>query len=246
MKAYRSNTGTGDPISGRSILKTLGLWIALAVVVTIASWYLAKAFEPAAWKTAQVRAVLLVAEVYALLPVAVLLIYGGLNGLRVRVKLRYTGLKDIGLGIAMFVGLAVVLLLLYMGMGAISGSLWHPGKELISKATDMSRLPTADAVTWALILVRVFLLAGLAEELLFRGLLFGWLRKKYTAVPTIAIVTLLFTIEHIYPIAFPAAIVFSVGLGWLRERTGSILPGLIVHILTDSSMLLVAWMLVRR
>jgi membrane protease YdiL (CAAX protease family) len=37
---------------------------------------------------------------------------------------------------------------------------------------------------------------------------------------------------------------YSLVAGWLRERSGSVLPALVVHILTDAAMLIAATVLV--
>src|SRR6185369_5145932 len=67
------------------------------------------------------------------------------------------------------------------------------------------------------------------EELFFRGILFGALRRSYSALSTIAVVSLCFVAAHmdlrlLLPL-LPAA--------WLmaevRERSGSIWPSLALH-----------------
>jgi membrane protease YdiL (CAAX protease family) len=79
------------------------------------------------------------------------------------------------------------------------------------------------------IVLTVSLLGPCVEELFFRGILFGALRRCYSAFSTIAVVSLCFVSAHmdlrlLLPLA-PAA--------WLmaevRERSGSIWPGLALH-----------------
>jgi uncharacterized protein len=152
-------------------------------------------------------------------------------------------MRDIWLAIGLWVMLLVCLTLLYTAFGALSGSVWHLDVEFIDHATDISRLPGADAIAWLLILVRVFLLAGLGEELLFRGILFGWIKQRTSANIAILVTTVLFTIEHYYLVIFPLAFFFGLVAGWLRERTDSILPGLVMHILGDGTLLLIAYIM---
>jgi membrane protease YdiL (CAAX protease family) len=96
------------------------------------------------------------------------------------------------------------------------------------------------------IILRAGLLAGIGEELLFRGALYGWLRARWSARVAIAWTTVAFTAAHGVPIVFPAVIVSGLLSGWLRERTGSTLNTLVMHVLGDASMLAAAWMLTLR
>lgn len=228
-------------ISGKSILQTLGLWIVMSIIVGMGSWYAANAVP--SWKGGNVPLLLVLAESYILLPIVILMMYGGFTGMRDRVKLRYTSLSDMQLAVGVWVALTLFSALVYIILGTLTGSTWHVGLELIHSATDISRLPSAGIVAWLLILLRVFVLAGLAEELLFRGLLFGWLRGRFSAKTTIIITTLLFTAEHYYLVIFPVVIILGLATGWLRERTGSIVPSLVVHILTDATLFIIAAML---
>jgi len=61
---------------------------------------------------------------------------------------------------------------------------------------------------------------------------------------TVLITSVLFVIVHIYVILAPAVFLYGLAAGWLRERTGSVLPSLILHSLTDTSLLIAAAILV--
>lgn len=94
-------------------------------------------------------------------------------------------------------------------------------------------------------LVTAFLIFGpLGEELLFRGLIFGHARTIWPSSPQIAIVisTAAFSLHHISLHTAPrelavAQVLFTIPMGivfaLLRERTGSVWPGLLVHIATN-------------
>ena len=94
-------------------------------------------------------------------------------------------------------------------------------------------------------LVSAFLLFGpLGEELLFRGLIYGYARRMWSSSATIAIIisTVAFSLHHISLNSAPlglatAQLLFTVPMGivlaLLRERTGSLWPGLLVHVATN-------------
>jgi membrane protease YdiL (CAAX protease family) len=56
------------------------------------------------------------------------------------------------------------------------------------------------ATAWviAFILLRVLLLAGVAEELIFRGAIHSWLAGRLPAAGTVAVTAALFALEHAY------------------------------------------------
>ena len=113
---------------------------------------------------------------------------------------------------------------------------WAPlAEELVWVGRDNGRLGSLDPVTTAITLVRGTLLAALGEELLFRGALFGWLRACLPAWPTIVLTATLWTAMHVgLLVALPYVLVQGLGLGWLRERSGSVVPGMVFHAVHNS------------
>lgn len=81
------------------------------------------------------------------------------------------------------------------------------------------------------------LLVPVQEELLFRGFLQSGLRDLLGPWPSIVLSALFFGFMHEIQAVFP---VFALGciLGWVRERSGSIYPAMLVHIVHNSIMLL--------
>ena len=81
----------------------------------------------------------------------------------------------------------------------------------------------------------IALLAPLLEELLFRGaiqgILLDTLRKPWMAI---LISSLIFGVVHMNPAQIPFAFLLGTMFGWLYYRTGSLLPGIIGHVLNNS------------
>jgi membrane protease YdiL (CAAX protease family) len=82
--------------------------------------------------------------------------------------------------------------------------------------------------------------ASLAEELCFRGFLFGGLREKLPRWVAALIAGAIFGALHALTgiSAVPPLIAFGVILCLLYEKTGSILPGIVLHLLNNSAALL--------
>jgi membrane protease YdiL (CAAX protease family) len=82
--------------------------------------------------------------------------------------------------------------------------------------------------------------ASIAEELLFRGFLFGGLREKLPRWVAALVAGVIFGALHALTgiSAVPPLIAFGVILCLLYEKTGSIVPGIILHLLNNSVALL--------
>ena len=85
----------------------------------------------------------------------------------------------------------------------------------------------------------VALLAPVVEELTFRGLGFTLL-ERFGRWPAIVLVGIAFGLAHGLVEALPPLVVFGMCLAYLRSRTGSVYPGMILHALYNGLVLLVA------
>lgn len=82
----------------------------------------------------------------------------------------------------------------------------------------------------ALSLVEYIVFAPIFEELAFRGLLFGVLRRRYAFGPAAVCSAGIFSLAHGYGVLGFMGVFWS-GLVWAwgYEKTGSLLPGIIAH-----------------
>jgi|LSQX01.3.fsa_nt_gb membrane protease YdiL (CAAX protease family) len=92
-----------------------------------------------------------------------------------------------------------------------------------------------------MIFLTIVVIAPVAEELLIRGYLYGKLRVHSSAFVTILLTSLLFGALHlgfgeIKDLQWNVAIgtfAMAVFMGWLREYTGSVWSGIIVHVIKN-------------
>ena len=82
--------------------------------------------------------------------------------------------------------------------------------------------------------------AAIAEEICFRGLLFGGLRERLPRVPAALIAGAVFGALHAFTgiSAVPPLIALGFVFCLLYEKTGSIVPGMLLHMLNNSVALL--------
>ena len=76
--------------------------------------------------------------------------------------------------------------------------------------------------------------APVLEEIAFRGILFGTLRRKFSFAPAAFIGALVFAVAHGYGwIGFLSVLWSGVVWAWGYEKTGSLLPGMLAHALNN-------------
>jgi uncharacterized protein len=240
-------------VSGRRLLLAVVLMLLLGGGAGLLTWGIVRVVAPS-WTATVDFVVLEVAEAYAAVLVALLLAFGGVSGLRRRLGLRLTSGRDLlqALGIDLVCALAAVVV--YALLTPLFGPPWALAVPVLKNVTDVTRLPHADPLALVLIFGRVLLLVPLAEELLYRGALYGWIRRYLPAMPTILLTAVLFGLEHVVPgmpmlnavFLVPLAFVFGVGIGWVRERTGSTVNTAVMHVVVDAALLLVAALVILR
>ncbi len=75
----------------------------------------------------------------------------------------------------------------------------------------------------------VVLVAPFVEELLFRGLGVSLLLPFVGSILTILVTGVAFGLAHGLVLGLPVLAIFGVTLAWLRSKTGSVYPGMVVH-----------------
>lgn len=76
--------------------------------------------------------------------------------------------------------------------------------------------------------------APLAEEVLFRGVLFGWLRRHVPFWPSAFASALVFSLMHMIVEVMPPTIVLGVLFAWMYERSASLWTPIAVHMLHNA------------
>ena len=87
--------------------------------------------------------------------------------------------------------------------------------------------------------IAVSFLAPIGEELLFRGVVFSYARGALKKKWAILFQAVLFGIYHLNLVQFVYALVIGYILGVLADRAGSIVPGIVLHVIINLSAYLV-------
>lgn len=78
--------------------------------------------------------------------------------------------------------------------------------------------------------------APVIEEIVFRGLIYGWLRARFGLIVGLFVSALAFALAHGVPILIPALAVNGIILALAFERSGSLWPPIIIHGLFNTMM----------
>ena len=97
----------------------------------------------------------------------------------------------------------------------------------------MNSMRAETAMDWVLLFIGVVLFAAVSEELVFRGFLQVSLEKKGDVTRAVLLVSLAWTIIHANPFWAVPIFVMGVIIGFLAWRTGSIIPGILVHAINN-------------
>ena len=89
-------------------------------------------------------------------------------------------------------------------------------------------------------LLLLSVLAPIVEELVFRGLLYGWIAGRWGGTPALIVSSLAFAAAHWEPAHIILVLPLGFLFGWLRRRTDSLLPSLFSHIVNNGFALLAA------
>jgi len=157
------------------------------------------------------------------------LVIAGRGGVPVREALRRLGLRGFRvrsalLGMAAAVGAYLLFAVVYVGFFG------EPEQEDIAEAFG--------AVPVQILLVVIA--ASVSEEVCFRGMLFGGLRERMPRLAAALLSAVVFGALHAVTglSAVPPLIAFGFILALLYEKTGSIVPGIVLHMLNNSAALL--------
>jgi membrane protease YdiL (CAAX protease family) len=140
------------------------------------------------------------------------------------------GLRPFASGWLPFLPILVVVQLL--GMALINtqlvalftgGKFENPQVEAVTGGMHLSR----QDLFFLLLLIAI--IAPIAEELFFRGMLYPVLRRRWSVRWAIGINALLFALVHFIPLLLPALFFIGLIFAWVRERTQSIIPSILLH-----------------
>jgi len=128
----------------------------------------------------------------------------------------------------------LAMLLVYLGSSGYENFIAWVTHKPFPEAKNLSVIKDMIGHHPELAILIVVVLWPMVEEILFRGLLFGALRKWLTPAWTIVITAVLFATIHGDPYFLVPLVAVGILLGWVRHRTGSVWFSVVIHILNNA------------
>jgi membrane protease YdiL (CAAX protease family) len=165
---------------------------------------------------------------YAVAPLALLLVCLAQLGLRRSAGARrppWTGLRPVAVGLCLLAGIALKL------AGDLVFALEAPllGPPRGNNPLVLHPQAFAHPAALAALAAAVVAVVPPAEELFFRGLLYGWLRRRLGCAPAVVVDALLFGAAHGQPALLLPLAAVGAGLCLLYERTRTLWAPTLAH-----------------
>ncbi|MFQ3663764.1 MAG: type II CAAX endopeptidase family protein [Chloroflexaceae bacterium] len=132
----------------------------------------------------------------------------------------------------LFVAGMLALVLINATVGLLMGGFENPQVEALTGGAALA------PVEVLLLLILVAGVVPFAEELFFRGMLYPLMRRDLGPAFAILLNAALFALVHVIPQLLPGLFIIGLILAYLRERSGSIWPGVLYHALQNGLALL--------
>ncbi|HEX2741844.1 MAG TPA: type II CAAX endopeptidase family protein [Rubrobacter sp.] len=129
----------------------------------------------------------------------------------------------------LLIGAGLGLLGWFLTRGVVLAYFWVTG-DTSNPQAGLVNAAQGTPLQFALTLLVAGLAVPFGEELLFRGVLYTWLRR-WGVVVAMVVSALIFGLNHGINVVFPATAILGLLLALAYERSGSIWPGVVGHIL---------------
>lgn|GEM_PF-1860736 len=156
--------------------------------------------------------------------------------------LQKLGIKNVESDFAVITGIKWGIGLYFLGIiASILINLIYPMKQEIPDLVKML-LETGTLPFKIFIAISLMVFAPIGEELLFRGFLFGALRKRFSVKWAVIISGAIFGGMHFSIQGFPALFIGGMGFALLYNKYGNILINMIAHCAWNSVVVLLAFL----
>jgi len=210
-------------------------WVALIIAATVVflAIYLVGISEGLAISVSGLLAYII------LIPITLLFIHvdGSLD--RIRDMLKFGSTKRV---LILLLGIPIVVTIIDFVLTIVYGIAWIGIFGEPSTNTDLGTNWESSTVDIALLFLSVAIVTPIVEELMFRGYILDAINRKHGDWTAIIWSSILFGLIHIDPFVAGQAFMGGIIYGWIRVRTGSLLPSIAGHMMWNMLALMLSYL----
>ena len=238
LSTEQKSVGASDKtwVSWLIIITFLIAWWLLTIVGTLALWfalYWAGLSDGLAFSISS-----LVIEII-LIPLVLLYIYADGSLDRIKEMLKFGSVKR---ALILLLAIPIVVTIIDFILNTIYAVVWIGIIGEPSANTDLGTDWESSSIDIAFLFLSVAIVTPIAEELFFRGYLLDAINRKHGDWTAIIWSSILFGLVHVSPFVIGSAFMGGIIYGWIRMRTGSLLPSIACHMMWNMLALVVTYL----
>ena len=227
LSTEQKSVGASDKtwVSWLIIITFLIAWWLLTIVGTLALWF---ALYWAGLSDGLAFSISSLVIAIILIPLVLLYIYvdGSLD--RIKEMLKFGSVKRV---LILILAIPIVVTIIDLILNTIYAVVWIGIFGEPSTNTDLGTGWESSSIDIAFLFLSVAIVTPIAEELLFRGYILDSIKRMHGDWPAIIGSALLFALVHVNLFGMVPFIMGGVIYGWLRIKTGSLLPSIACHMM---------------
>jgi len=238
LSAEQKSVGASDKtwVSWLIILAFLIVWwiaMIIAISVIFLVMYLVGISEGLAISVSGLLAYII------LIPLILLFIHvdGSLD--RIKDMLKFGSTKR---ALILLVGIPIIITIIDFVLTVVYGIAWIGIFGEPSTSTDLGTYWESSSIDVALLFLSVAIVTPIVEELMFRGYILDAINRKHSDWTAIIWSSILFGLIHIDPFVVGQAFMGGIIYGWIRVRTGSLLPSIAGHMMWNMLALMLSYL----
>ena len=238
LSTEQKSVGASDKtwVSWLIIITFLIAWWLLTIVGTLALWfalYWAGLSDGLAFSMSS-----LVIEII-LIPLVLLYIYvdGSLD--KIKEMLKFDSVKS---ALILILAIPIVVTIIDFLLTIIYAIAWIGIFGEPSPNTDLGTDWGSSSIDIAFLFLSVAIVTPIAEELFFRGYVLDAINRKHGDWTAIIWSAILFGLVHVDPFTMGQVFIGGIIYGWIRMRTGSLLPSIACHMMWNMLALVVTYL----
>ena len=223
-------------VSWLIIITFLIVWWLLTIIGTLAVWFALYSVGLSDGLAFSISSLLV--EII-LIPLVLLYIYvdGSLD--RIKEMLKFDSLKR---ALFLILAIPIVVTIIDFLLTMIYAITWIGIFGEPSSNTDLGTNWGSSSIDIAFLFLSVAIVTPIAEELFFRGYVLDAINRKHGDWTAIIWSAMLFGLVHVDPFTMGQAFMGGIIYGWIRMRTGSLLPSIACHMMWNMLALVVTYL----